>query len=154
MLWQHGEKELKRSLEILNSYYPTIKLTANYSREKISVFNFEVIKKGNQLFTDLHLKPTDTHQYLDGSSCHVFHSKISIPYRQVLRLNSIFSENLFFDNRCNDLEMWLRERGYSDKLVRKKILKAGKFSRTELLNKQRKKENEEKLVLILLTTLL
>ena len=50
--------------------------------------------------------------------------------------------------------MWPRERGYSDKLVRKKILKAGKFSRTELLKKQRKKENEEKLVLILLATLL
>ena len=36
MLWQHGEKELKQFLEILNSYYPTIKFTANYSREKIS----------------------------------------------------------------------------------------------------------------------
>ena len=36
MLWQNGEKELKQFLEILNSYYPTIKFTANYSREKIS----------------------------------------------------------------------------------------------------------------------
>ena len=35
MFWQHGEKELKKFLEILNSYNPTIKFTANYSREKI-----------------------------------------------------------------------------------------------------------------------
>ena len=34
MLWQHREKELKKFLEILNSYHLTIKFTANYSREK------------------------------------------------------------------------------------------------------------------------
>ena len=34
MLWQHGEKELKKFLVILNSYHLTIKFAANYSREK------------------------------------------------------------------------------------------------------------------------
>ena len=52
-----------------------------------------------------------------------------------------------FDKRCNDLEIWLKGRGYSDKLVRKQILKARKFSRAELLISQRKKENEDKLAL-------
>ena len=32
MLWQHGEKELKKFLEFLNCYHPTIKFTANYSQ--------------------------------------------------------------------------------------------------------------------------
>ena len=142
MLCQHAEKELKKFLKIPNSYHPTIKFTANYSREKISFFDVEVIKKGNQLVTDLYIKPTDTHQYLHASSCHVFHSKKSIPYSQALRLNRIYSENSFFNKRCNDLEIWLKERGYSDKLVRKQILKARKFSRTELLNNQRKNKDE------------
>ena len=35
MLWQHGGKDLKKFIEILNSYHPTIKFTANYSKEKI-----------------------------------------------------------------------------------------------------------------------
>lgn len=35
ILWQHDENELKKFLEILNFYHPTIKFTANYSREKI-----------------------------------------------------------------------------------------------------------------------
>ena len=147
MLWQHGEKALKKFLEILNSYHPTIKFTANYSREKISFLDVEVIKKGNQLVTDLYIKPTDTHQYLHASSCHVFHSKKSIPYSQALRLNRICSENSFFDKRCNDLEIWLKGRGYSDKVVQKQILKSSKFSRAELLNSQRKKENQDKIVL-------
>ena len=57
MLWQHGEKALKKFLEILNSYHPTIKFTANYSREKITFLDVEVIKKGNQLVTDLYINP-------------------------------------------------------------------------------------------------
>ena len=85
MLWQHSEKELEKFLEILNSYHPTSKFTAIYSREKIGFLDVEVIKKGNQLFPDLYVKPTDTQQYLHASSCHVFHSKKSRPYSQALR---------------------------------------------------------------------
>ena len=147
MLWQHGEKELKKFLEILNSYHSTIKFIANYSREEIVFLDVEAIKKGNQFVADLYIKPTDFHQYLHASSSQVFHSKKSIPYSQALRLNRICSENSFFDKRCNDLEIWLKGRVYSDKLVGKQILKARNFSRAELLNNQRKKENEDKLVL-------
>ena len=146
MLWQHGEKELKKFLEILN-YHPTIKFTAYYSREKISFSDIEVIKKGNQHVIDFYIKTTDCHQYIHASSCHIFHSKKSTPYSQALRLNRICLENSFFDKRCNNLEIWIRERRYSDKMVQKQILKARNFSRTELLNNQRKKENEDKLVL-------
>ena len=86
MLSQQGEKQLKKFLEILNSYHPTIKFTANYLREKISFLDVEVIKKGNQLVIDLFIKPTDTHQYLHASSCHVFHPLKSIPCRQALTI--------------------------------------------------------------------
>ena len=37
------------------------------------------------------------------------------------------SENSFLDKRYNDLDIWLRERGYSDKLVQKQILKAREY---------------------------
>ena len=146
MLWQHGEDELKKFLEALNCYHPSIKFTWDYSREKINFLDVEVIKKDNQLITDLYIKPTDTHQYLHASSCHVYHCKKSIPFSQALRLNRICSENSFFDKRCNDLEAWLKERGYSDKLVRKQILQARKLKRTDLLNKSKDKTNDKKLV--------
>ena len=145
MLWQHGEKELKKFLEILNSYHPTIISTATYSRQKVTFLQVEVIKKKQQLSTDLYIKPTDTHKYLHASSSHAFHSEKSNPQSQALSLNRIFSENQFFDKRSNDLEIWLKGRRYSDKLFRKQILKARKFSRAELLNNQRKKDNEDKL---------
>ena len=104
------------------------------------------MKKGNQLVTDLYVKPTDTHQYLHASSCHVSHCKKSIPFCQALRLNRICSENAFFDKRCNELEVWLKERGYSDKLARGQILKARKSLWSEVLNKQKLVENNIRFV--------
>ena len=44
--------------------------------------------------------------------------KKSIPFSKAFRLNKICSENDFFGKQCNKLEVWLKERGYSDKLVR------------------------------------
>ena len=68
------------------------------------------------------VKPTDTHQFLDPTSCHPYHYK-EIPYSQALRLNRICSDNETFDRRCNDLEKWLMERGYNEKIIRKQILR-------------------------------
>ena len=46
-----------------------------------------------------------------------YHCKKTIPYRQALHLNS---NNAFIDQRCNELEHWLHERGYSEGLLGKK----------------------------------
>ena len=87
MIWKHGEEKLKEFLKILNSSHPTTNFTAEYSLDKVNVLDVEVIRCGNKLLTDLYIKPTDTHQYLKFSSCHIYYSKISIPYSQALRFN-------------------------------------------------------------------
>ena len=114
LLWHHGEEKLKEFLYILNRYHPSIKFTSKCSRERIDFLDVEIIKEGNQLLTDVFVKSIDTHQYHHVTSCHVYHSKQSIPYSQALRFNRIFSENQFFDKRCNDLEVWLKNRGYNE----------------------------------------
>ena len=81
MKWKHGEEELKKFLETLNCYHPTIKFTAEYSRAKVNFLDVTVMKKGNQLVTDLYAKPTDTHQHLRASSCHLSHFKKSTLFR-------------------------------------------------------------------------
>ena len=96
--------------------------------------------------THAFVKSTGNHQYHHETSCHVYHSKKSIPYCQSLRFNMTCSENQFFDKRCNDLEVWLKNRGYNEKLVRQQILKAQKYRRTELLHSQREEVHKNKLV--------
>ena len=146
LLWQHGEEKLKEFLDILNRYHVSIKFTSKYYRERIDFFDVKKIKEGNQLLTDVFVKSTDIHQYLYATSCHVYHSKKSIPYSQALRFNRICSENQFFDKRCNDLEVWLKSRGCNDKLVRQQFLKARKYRRIELLHSQREEVHKNKLV--------
>ena len=53
---------------------------------------------------------------------------------------------MFFDNSCNQLECWRKDRGYNDKFVRQQILKAKKFTREDLLNQDSKTRGRNKLV--------
>ena len=63
-----------------------------------------------------------------------------------MRFNRICSENAFFDKRSNESEEWLKERGYSNKLVKGQILTARKFSRSEVLNKRKCVGNNRRFV--------
>ena len=55
MVWEHGKEELKKFLETLNCYHPTIKFTTEYSRVKVNFPDVTVMKKSNQLVTDLYV---------------------------------------------------------------------------------------------------
>ena len=63
-------------------------------------------------------------------------------------LNRICCNNAFFDQRCNKLEHWLHERGYSDRDVKQEILKAWKIPRNILLEKEHNHQEENNLRLI------
>ena len=143
LLWEHGEDSLKEFLEHINNIHPNIKFTADYSFSKINFLDVEVSNFGGKLATDLFVKPTDTHQYLEFSSCHPDHCKTSIPFSQALRLNRICSKVSSFDRRCNDLEHWLIKRGYDEKIVRRKILDARRHNRDDLLNREKSRKSNK-----------
>ena len=62
MIWEHGEEQLRKLLEAINSFRPSTKFTAEWSHESIKVIN-----EGGNFVTDLYVKPTDTHRYLHAS---------------------------------------------------------------------------------------
>ena len=135
MIWTHGEEKLKEFLAELNSFHDTIKFTAESSKDTVNFLDVKVSLKNGIFSTDLYVKPTDTHQFLHPASCHPFHCKKAIPFSQALRLNRICSNDDDFENRCEDLYDWLRERGYKHKLVEDQIKRACEFDRDELLTK-------------------
>jgi len=97
----------------------------------------------------LFVKDTDTHQYLDFSSCHTFHTKKGIPYGQALRIRRIVSDDDVFEQRCSDLKGWLRRRGYPEDLVDDQIGRARTQERDDLLNRERVVGGERRDVLVL-----
>ena len=102
-IWEHGEESLKEFLNEINSFHSTIKFTADWSKEKVNFLDVEVTLNNGVLSTDLFVKPTDTHQFLDPTSCHHYHCKKATPYSQTLKLE-ICSDNSNFDKRCNEIE--------------------------------------------------
>ena len=144
-IWKHGEESLKVFINEINSFHPTIKFATDWSKEKVNFLDVQVALKNGVMPTDLFLKLTDTHQFLDLTSCHPYHCKTGIPYSQILRLNRICSDNSNFDKRCNKLESWLFEKGYSKKMVRKQVLRALEHSRESLLNKVKSEFDQNKL---------
>ena len=131
-IWEHDEKSLEVFINQVNMFHPTIKFNAEYSKEE--VFFLDLID--GELKTDSLVKSTDPHQFLDSTSFHSYHCKKGIPYSQALRLNRICSDDENFDRCCNDLERWLMERGYNEKMIRKQILRAQEHSRIDLLERK------------------
>ena len=91
MIWEHGEEELVKFMEYLNSINPNIKFTYKFSKDSIEFLDVMVKKDGSKLSTDLFVKETDAHQFLHIDSCHPFHTKRAIPFSQALENSS----NLF-----------------------------------------------------------
>ena len=74
-IWPYGEETLMGFLEEVNSFHPTIKFTAEWSRESVTFLDTKVTVKEGRLVTDLHTKNIDTHQYVHHDYFHPYHSK-------------------------------------------------------------------------------
>ena len=62
-----------------------------------------------------------------------------------MRYNRTCSDNNKLDQRCNDLDKWLKERGFSELMVRTHILKARGESKDSFLEQGNTRTSESKL---------
>ena len=123
MIWPHGEEKLNEFVNLLNSSHETITFSREVSPSKINLLDVTVLLHNNSIATDLHVKSTDTHQYLLSSSCHPNHMKKSIPYSLALRIRRIFSTDDNFKQRTNELLEFLCQRGHKRDYVKTQITK-------------------------------
>ena len=66
-------------------------------------------------------------------------------------LTELILRVIFFDVHYNNLEKWLSEKGYSEKLVHKEIQKARSQTRETVLDKEKMSRNNDRVTLILRT---
>ena len=113
--------KLQLFLTDLNNYNPHIKLTDEFDKGRISFLDLKVSFCDGELTTDLHVEPTDRHQYLHYTSVHPNHTKQSMVYSQERRLSRICSYKNDFEKHLEEMKSWSRVRGYPDNLVKKEI---------------------------------
>jgi hypothetical protein len=132
-IWTHGTEELALFVEMCNNYHHSIKFTSESSAKEVPFLDVMVSISGGTLHTDLYSKPTDSHQFLHWTSCHPKHTKRSLPYGLAFRLNRICSTPEKLQLRATELTGFLKERGYSSRLISTQINKALSIPRSEAL---------------------
>ena len=100
-----------------NVYAYKKKKSVHQSTESINFLDVNITLTNGRLSTSLYFKPTDSHLYLDNSSCHPEHEIKNIPKGQFLRLRRICSDITDFIRECNRYIAYFIARGYDkDKL--------------------------------------
>ena len=77
-IWTHGEKELHKFIEDLNNHQPNIKSADAVSKSCVHFLDLGIQLSEGEFTTNLHIKPTDRHQYLHFMSSHPNYTKGSI----------------------------------------------------------------------------
>ena len=70
-LWEHGDNKLKSFNDKINKMYLTIKFTAELSKTSVIFLVVTVSLKEEVIGTDLYVKPTKSHQYLQSTIYHI-----------------------------------------------------------------------------------
>ena len=111
-IWTHVEKELHKFMEDLNNHQLNIKFTYTFSKDCVPFLDLDVQLSGGELTKNLHIKPTDRHQYLNFTSSHPNHTKHSIVYSQALRVSRICSRECDFCKHISETKTSFLRRGY------------------------------------------
>ena len=111
------EKEVEKFMSSFNSFTPNLKLTYESSKKEISFLDLKVLLNKNKLSTDMHIKPTNRHQYLHYSSGHPEHTKRSIVYSHLLRVGRICSRENGFNRHKSNMKIWFQKRGYLENII-------------------------------------
>ena len=150
ILWTDGEESFKNFVSLANDFHHSIKFTSEHSPSSIPFLDVQVSLQENHITTDLYSKPTDTHQYIQWTSCHPRHTKSSLPYCLAFRLRRLCSSEETLSSRMTNLKDQLRGRGYPSNLVTKEISKAIAIPREQALQlKDRQNEQISRTPLVL-----
>ncbi len=129
LIWTHGREEFDKFLEYINKCSENIKFTVEISDKSEAFLDMTVnINPDGSIWTDLYMKPTDSHNYLDYNSAHPAHSKKSLPYSQFLRVRRICSREEDFNRHCCMMKFHLLRRGYPAQLLNESYERAKSIS--------------------------
>jgi Reverse transcriptase (RNA-dependent DNA polymerase)/GIY-YIG catalytic domain len=144
VIWNHSLESLHDFIDRLNNCHNNIKFTYAISKTNVSFLDVDVIKNDlNQIVTDVHVKNTNIHQFVEYSSCHPVSCKNGIPLSQAKRYRRIISDNETFDMSLEKLRLFFKERNYPDFVVNNAISEIKNMTQDDALlcNTVKEKKN-------------
>ena len=111
----------------LNSFLDHIKFTFESNKENINFLDININLSNGHLMTNMYVKPTNCHQYLDYSLSRPNHIKRSLVYRQSLRARRLCSLEGGFLKHYTKMKSWFLKRDYPENMIDEEIKKV-KFS--------------------------
>ena len=106
-----------------NSFTLNLNFTYKSSTKDISFLDFKVSLSKDKLSTDLHIRPTDFHQYLHYSSGHPEHTKWSIVYSQLLGVSWVCSCEDDFNRHKSNMKISFQKRRYPENIIENEMKK-------------------------------
>ena len=111
------KREVEKFVEFVGSYCPFLKFTHEISPSSVTFLDVSLSIEHHELSSDIHFKPTDSHNYLLYSSSHPQSCIKSIPYSQLLRARRICSDGIKFEDACSQIEGFFEARMYPPEVV-------------------------------------
>ena len=118
VLWTGSVERLHQFFTFLNTLDEFLKFTMEIGGVTLTYLDLLISIVGNQLFTTVYSKPTDSHLYLQSDSCHPKASIKGIQKGVALRLRRICTTVEEYDAKAKEYAAYLVARGHDPFSVR------------------------------------
>ena len=135
-------------MSFVNNIHDTIKFTVTYSKVSVSFLDVNTYFEDGIIKTNLFVKDTDSHTYLDYGSCHPESIKNSIPFSQFLRVRRNCTDWADFVHHSLRMQNYFSLRGYPMSIVDKALTEVNKQTQTNTLVMKIKDSSTDKLFCI------
>ena len=144
--WEYGEEALAEFLNYLNSIYPTIKFTVNFSKESLEFLDVLISIKRDEteckITTSVYSKPTNVHQYIMPNSATPQSSLQGIAKGVATRVRRICSEEDDFQNVSKKYQQRLVDRGYNEAFIAEEFSHVAKVDRKTILTRKQRNSKQ------------
>ena len=112
IFWAGSESRLHQFHEFVNTIDSNLKFTMEIGEDSINFLDLKISIVDNGIHTTVYSKPTDSHLYLQGDSCHQLSSIRGIQKGVALRLKKICSTICEYDEKSKEYMAYLVARGH------------------------------------------
>ncbi|KAJ8034336.1 hypothetical protein HOLleu_21123 [Holothuria leucospilota] len=129
-------QDLESFIQFVGSFCPFLKFTHCISDTSVVFLDLQLSICDRKIKSNLHFKPTDSHNYLLYPSNHPKSCTKSIPYSQLLRARRICSEDSDFSAASKSILSFFEKRQYPTKILTGALHRIQGIDRAEALSKK------------------